>query len=105
MDTNTLLPIIIQIITGIIGGQAVGAAIKTAAMGQLPKILAGAVGGVGGAAILGSLLGGGTITPDAAAAATSSLGSALNLKNIVGGAGGGAILTAIVGAVMGAMKK
>ena len=48
MDMNTLLPIIIQIVTGIIGGQAVGAAIKQAAMGQLPKILGGAIGGVGG---------------------------------------------------------
>jgi hypothetical protein len=98
MDMNTLLPIIIQVITGIIGGQAVGAALKTAAMGQLPKIL-------GGAAILGSLLGGGAVDPAAAAAATSGLGSALNLQNIVGGAGGGAILTGILGAVMGAMKK
>ncbi|MER9598494.1 hypothetical protein NKJ08_27160, partial [Mesorhizobium sp. M0244] len=52
MDMNTLLPIIIQVITGVIGGQAVGAALKTAAIGQLPKILGGAVGGVGGAAIL-----------------------------------------------------
>ena len=105
MDMNTLLPIIIQVITGIIGGQAVGAALKTAAMGQLPKILGGAIGGVGGAAILGSLLGGGAVDPAAAAAATSGLGSALNLQNIIGGAGGGAILTGILGAVMGAMKK
>jgi hypothetical protein len=33
------------------------------------------------------------------------LGSALNMQNIIGGAGGGAILTAIIGAVMNAMKK
>ncbi len=99
---ETLLPIIVQVITGIIGGQAVGAAVKQAAMGQLPKILSGAIGGVGGAAILGSLLGGGAVDP---AAATAAAGSALNLNNIVGGAGGGAILTGIVGAVMNAMKK
>lgn len=107
MDMNTLLPIIIQVITGVIGGQAVGAALKTAAMGQLPKLLGGAVGGLGGAAILGSLLGGGApVDPAAAAAATTGgLGSALNLQNIIGGAGGGAILTGIIGAVMNAMKK
>ncbi|MER8713650.1 hypothetical protein [Mesorhizobium sp. M1295] len=104
MDMNTLLPIIIQVITGIIGGQAVGAAIKTAAMGQLPKILGGAVGGVGGAAILSSLLGGGAVDP-ATAATAAGAGSALNIPNIVGGAGGGAILTGIIGAVMNAMKK
>ncbi len=99
---ETLLPIIVQIVTGIIGGQAVGAAVKQAAMGQLPKILSGAIGGVGGAAILGSLLGGGGIDP---AAAVEGLGGALNLNNILGGAGGGAILTGIVGAVINAMKK
>jgi len=105
MDMNTLLPIIIQVITGIIGGQAVGVALKNAAMGQLPKILGGAIGGVGGAAILGSLLGGGAVDPAAAAAATSGGGSGLTLNNIVGGAGGGAIVTGIIGAVIGAMKK
>jgi len=98
---EAILPIIIQIVTGIIGGQAVGAAIKQAAMGQLPKIISGALGGVGGAAILGSLLGGGAMDP----AAMGGLGSALNLENILGGAGGGAILTGIVGAVMNAMNK
>jgi hypothetical protein len=101
-NMESLLPIIVQVVTGIIGGQAVGAAVKQAAMGQLPKILSGAIGGVGGAAILGSLLGGGAIDP---AAATAAVGSALNLNNIVGGVGGGAILTGIVGAIMGAMKK
>ncbi|MER9233155.1 hypothetical protein NKI56_13820 [Mesorhizobium sp. M0622] len=104
MDMNTLLPIIIQVITGVIGGQAVGAALKTAAIGQLPKILGGAVGGVGGAAILNSLLGGGAVDPSAAATAAGA-GSALNIPNIIGGAGGGAILTGIIGAVMNAMKK
>jgi hypothetical protein len=99
---EAILPIIIQIVTGIIGGQAVGAAVKQAAMGQLPKIISGALGGVGGAAILGSLLGGGAVDP---AAAMGGLGGALNLENIVGGAGGGAILTGIVGAVMNAMNK
>lgn len=105
MDMNTLLALIVQVIAGVIGGQAVGAALKQAALGQLPKILGGAIGGVGGAAILGSLLGGGTVDPAAAAAAAGGLGSALNLNNIVGGAGGGAILTGIIGAVMGAMKR
>lgn len=102
---ETLLPIIVQVITGIIGGQAVGAAVKQAAMSQLPKIISGAIGGVGGAAILGSLMSGGTVDAGAVANAASSLGGSLNLQNIVGGVGGGAILTGIVGAIMGAMKK
>ena len=46
MDSNVLIPIVVQVITGVIGGQAVGAALKNAAMAQLPKILSGAIGGV-----------------------------------------------------------
>jgi len=94
---EALMPIIVQAITGILGGQAVGAAISSAVMGQVPKILSGAIGGIGGATILGSLLGG------ADPAAVSE--GALNLNNILGGAGGGAILTAIVGQIMKAMNK
>ncbi len=103
---ETLLALIVQAVTGIIGGQAVGAAFTQAAMGQLPKLLGGAIGGVGGAAILGQLLGGGApVDPAAAATAAGGIGDVLNLNNIVGGAGGGAILTAIVGAVMNSMNK
>jgi len=91
-------------VTGIIGGQAVGAAVKQAAMSQLPKILSGAIGGVAGGAILNSILGG-SIDPATVAQAAQGLGASLNLNNIVGGVGGGAILTAIVGAVMNSMKK
>ncbi|UCI09380.1 hypothetical protein [Mesorhizobium sp. B1-1-8] len=105
MDTNTLVAIVVQVIAGVIGGQAIGVAFKQAAMGQLTKILGGAVGGVGGAWILGHLLGGGAVDTAAATAAAGGLGSTLNLQNIIGGAGGGAILTGIIGAVMNAMKK
>ena len=102
MDTNTLVAIVVQVIAGVVGGQAVGVALKQAAMGQLTKILGGAIGGVGGAAILGSLLGGGGVD---AAAAAGGIGSAIDLKNLLGGVGGGAIVTGIIGAVMGAMNK
>jgi len=95
MESNAIMAIVVQVITGIIGGQAVGAAIKQAAMSQLPKIISGAVGGVGGAWILDMLAGGGA-TPGAL---DGLLGDA------IGGAGGGAILTAVVGAVMNAMNK
>ena len=43
---------------------------------------------------------GGAVDPAAVAAAAGSLGSSLNIENIVGGAGGGAILTAIVAALV-----
>ena len=89
---DAILPIIVQIVTGIIGGQAVGAALKQAAMSQLPKILSGAIGGIGGGQLL-TMLGGD------AGALSGMLGDA------VGGLGGGAILTAIVGMVMKSMNK
>jgi len=93
---DALLPIIIQIVTGVIGGQAVGAAFKQAALGQLPKLLSGAIGGVAGGQILGALLGGGAAATDAASG--GALGGLLG--DVIGGAGGGAILTGIVGAVL-----
>ena len=42
---EAILPIIVQIVTGILGGQAVGAVLQNVAMSQLPKIVSGAVGG------------------------------------------------------------
>lgn len=89
---DALLPIIIQAISGIVGGQAVGTAIKQVAMSQLPKIISGVIGGVAGGAALTSLGGD--------AGALSGIAG-----DLVGGVGGGAILTAIVGAVMNASKK
>ena len=92
---DALLPIIVQIVAGVIGGQAVGAALKQAAMSQLPKLISGAVGGVAGGQILAALLG----DPATAGALGGLAGDAL------GGVGGGAILTAIVGMVMKSMNK
>jgi len=48
-DVEALLPTIIQIVTGVLGGQAVGAVLQQMAMSQLTKIISGAVGGVAGA--------------------------------------------------------
>ncbi|WP_274426570.1 hypothetical protein [Chelativorans sp. YIM 93263] len=92
MMQSIILPIIVQAVAGIVGGQAVGAAFKGAAMGQITKILAGAVGGVGGGALLTSL-GGDT-------GALSGL-----LGHAVGGVAGGGVLSGIVGAVLSATKK
>ena len=55
---EAILPIIVQIVTGVLGGQAVGAVLQQVAMSQLTKIISCAVGGVAGGTILGSLLGG-----------------------------------------------
>jgi hypothetical protein len=47
-DVESLLPIIVQIVTGILGGQAVGAVLQQVAMSHLTKIISGAAGGVAG---------------------------------------------------------
>ncbi len=93
---EALIPIIIQVISGVVGGGVVGNMVKSAAMSMLPKLIAGGVGGIGGAQILGMLMGG-----DAGSA--MDMGSLIN--NVGGGLVGGGALSAIAGMVMGGMKK
>lgn len=88
---EALLPIIIQVVTGIIGGQAVGAALKQVDVSQVVKIISGAVGGVGGGVLLDMLAGGGALGGMAGDA--------------IGGVAGGGVLTAIVGMVMKQMSS
>jgi hypothetical protein len=42
LDVETILPIIVQIVTGILGSQAIGAVLQQVAMSQLTKIISGA---------------------------------------------------------------
>jgi len=84
---EALLPIIIQVVTGVIGGQAIGAALKQVDMSQVIKIISGGVGGLGGGLLLGGMGGD--------AGALSGI-----LGDVVGGGAGGAVLTGIVGMVM-----
>ena len=90
-----IVTLIIQIVAGIIGGNAVGAGMKNASMGTTGNSIAGGIGGLGGGWILSALAGMGY---DAA-------GIGPIIGQIVGGGVGGAILTAIVGAIMKSMNK
>ena len=54
---EAILPIIVQIVTGVLGGQAIGAVLQQVAMSQLTKIISGAVGGVAGGTLLVASLG------------------------------------------------
>src|SRR6185312_11410696 len=91
----TIITLIIQIVAGIIGGNAVGAGMKNMSMGGAGNTIAGGVGGLAGGWILSQLAGMGY---DA-----SSIGPIIG--QIVGGGVGGAILTAIVGAIMKSMNR
>jgi len=89
---EALLPIIIQLVGGAIGGNVVGAALKQAALSPVGRSIIGAVGGVGGGLLL-SVLGG-------------DMGALSGMAgDAVGGVAGGGVLAGIVGMVMSSMKK
>jgi hypothetical protein len=95
MDITSL---IIQIVAGVIGGNAAGRVTKSQGLGGAGNSIVGAVGGV----ILGQIVErftGGAIPADAAAQVASSLDIGSILSNVVGGGAGGAILAGIVGAL------
>lgn len=91
---ESLLPIVIQIVTGVIAGNSVSSILKQAALGPIGRTLAGAIGGVGGSFIL-SALGGGDLT--------SAMGALAG--GAVSGAAGGAIMSGGIGAILGMLKK
>jgi len=84
------LGLIIQLISGVVGGNVAGAQLKEKSLGVLGNSLAGLVGGGLGGQILTALLGLGT-----AGASGLDLGSII--AQIAGGGVGGGILMAIVG--------
>ena len=45
---DTIVNLIIQLISGVVGGNAAGAALKDYNLGNLGNTIAGAIGGVGG---------------------------------------------------------
>ena len=88
-----LINLIIQLISGVVGGNAVGAALKDYNLGNLGNTIAGAIGGLGGGQLLQAAM------PAIAGAAGGSLDVGAIVSQIVGGGAGGAILTVIAGLV------
>ena len=97
---ETIVNLIIQLIAGVAGGNAAGAALKDYNLGSLGNTIAGAIGGVGGGQILQALI---PAIERAAAGGTLDLGAIVG--QIVGGGAGGAILTVIAGLVKGMMAS
>jgi len=91
---EAIIPIIIQVISGLVGGGAISSLAKSGAgavaMSILPRLLAGGLGGIGGAQILAAVLGSGT----------SGLDLMPLISNIGGGVVGGGVLTGLAGAIM-----
>lgn len=85
---DTILPLLIQLIGGAAGGNAVGAALKKLDLSKLIATIAGLVGGIGGANLPGLM--------DLLGKIFGGEGAGGLLGDGVAGAGGGAILTLIV---------
>lgn len=95
-----IVGLIISLVSGAIGGNVAGAAMKDKSLGTAGNSIAGILGGGIGGFILNLL---GLAGGDAAAA--SSLNLEQIIANVAGGGVGGAVLLAIISAIKGAAKK
>jgi hypothetical protein len=93
----TLINLIIQLIAGAVGGNAVGAGVKNVNLGTLGNTIAGAIGGAGGGTLLTALL-----PLLQGAAGNVDIGALVG--QAVGGGVAGAVLTAIVGLIKNSMS-
>ena len=93
-----ILPLVIQLASGGVGGIAAGKLIPKASLGTAGKVISGIVGGGLGGQLLGLLgLGG-----DGAA---GSLDLSSIISSVAGGGVGGGVLMTIIGSIKGMMKK
>jgi hypothetical protein len=91
-----IISLIIEAISGAVGGNVAGAAMKDNSLGTMGNSIAGIVGGGLGGTILHMVMG-------TAAAGGGSLDLTTILSNVAGGGVGGAILMAIVGIIKNKM--
>jgi len=92
-----IISLIIQAISGAVGGNVAGAAMKENSLGTLGNSIAGIVGGGLGGTILQMVMG--------TAAAGGGLDLQSILANVAGGGVGGSILMAIIGIIKNKMAK
>ena len=92
MDITSL---IVQLVGGVAGGNAVGKGVPNVDLGPLGNTIAGAIGGVGGGQILQMLI------PMLAGGGGLDVGSIVG--QLVGGGASGAILTTVVGLIKNSM--
>jgi uncharacterized membrane protein YeaQ/YmgE (transglycosylase-associated protein family) len=93
---ETWLPIIIQLISGAVGGNAAGALLKDKSLGTIGNSIAGILGGAGGGALLNML---------GVATGAGGMDIAGIIGSIAGGGVGGGVLMAIIGFIKSAMAK
>jgi hypothetical protein len=93
-----LVALIIQLVSGAIGGNIAGGALKQYDLGTVGNSIAGIIGGGIGGQVLSMILGGG------GAASTGNLDLASIVTQIAGGGVGGGILMVIIGIIRQAMS-
>lgn len=91
------LPLLIQLISGAVGGNIAGSIMKNISLGTLGNTIAGIVGGGIAGQVLEQVF--------HTAVAGGALDPVAILTQIVGGGVGGSILMAIVGAIRGVVAK
>ena len=97
-----IVPLIIQLATGAVGGNIAGALLKKFNLGPLGNSIAGIVGGGVGGQLLSLLTSGGT---SAVAAPAAGMDLSSIVSSLVGGGVGGAVLMAIVGWIKSKMSS
>jgi uncharacterized membrane protein YeaQ/YmgE (transglycosylase-associated protein family) len=93
---ESLLPLIIQLVSGAVGGNVAGSLLKDSSLGTLGNSIAGIVGGGLGGQLLG-LLG--------VAIGTGDIDIASIIGSIASGGVGGGVLMAIIGIIRKALAK
>lgn len=103
------LPLIVQLVTGAVGGNVAGKLLKNMSLGTIGNTIAGLLGGGIGGQLLGMLgLGAGAASgTDMAGAAEAAGGMDMSsiLGSVASGGVGGGVIMAIVGAIKNAMSK
>jgi len=92
-----IISLIIQAISGAVGGNVAGAAMKENSLGTVGNSIAGIVGGGLGGTILQMVTG--------SAAGGGSMDLTSILSNVAAGGVGGAILMAVIGIIKNQMAK
>ncbi|PCJ97746.1 MAG: hypothetical protein COA50_04155 [Flavobacteriaceae bacterium] len=96
------LPLIIQLVSGVVGGNVAGKLLKNLSLGTLGNSISGIVGGYFGGCLLEFLgVGGGSEVAEAA----SGMDISSILGSVASGGVGGGLLMAIVGVIKKAIAK